>query len=52
MTVSPANLSIGVDIGGTKILAALVDEEGNAFGQIRRETPTTMWRGQNVPWLR
>lgn len=39
MTVSSANLSIGVDIGGTKILAALVDQEGNAFGQIRRETP-------------
>ncbi|WP_334121342.1 ROK family protein [Glutamicibacter sp.] len=35
----PTNLSIGVDIGGTKILAALVDEDGKVYGQIHRETP-------------
>lgn len=38
-TVHSANLSIGVDIGGTKILAALVDERGSISGQIHRETP-------------
>jgi len=37
--VHPTNLSIGVDIGGTKILAALVDEDGKVYGQIHRETP-------------
>jgi glucokinase len=32
-------LTIGVDIGGTKVLAAVVDEHGEALAQTRRETP-------------
>lgn len=33
-------LSIGVDVGGTKILAGVVDEEGKVLVQTRRPTPT------------
>ena len=32
-------LSIGVDVGGTKILAGLVDEAGTAIATLRRPTP-------------
>ncbi len=32
-------LSIGIDIGGTKILGALVDEKGNVLEQIRVPSP-------------
>lgn len=32
-------LSIGIDIGGTKILGALVDEQGNVLEQIRVPSP-------------
>ncbi len=31
----------GIDLGGTKIQAAIVDEENNALGSARRPTPTT-----------
>jgi glucokinase len=34
-------LSIGVDIGGTKIAAGVVDEEGRILAQARRVTPAT-----------
>src|SRR5262249_48888703 len=37
LTVS--TLTIGVDVGGTKVLAGVVDEEGNVLAQARRETP-------------
>lgn len=33
-------LSIGVDIGGTKVAAGVVDEEGSIIEEIRRATPT------------
>lgn len=33
-------LTIGVDLGGTKIAAGLVDDEGSIVKQIRRDTPT------------
>ncbi|MDO5035216.1 MAG: ROK family glucokinase [Actinomycetaceae bacterium] len=33
------SLTIGVDVGGTKIAAGLVDEEGNVLRTARRETP-------------
>jgi glucokinase len=32
-------LTIGVDIGGTKVLAGVVDPDGNVLTQARRETP-------------
>src|SRR5438552_2797436 len=32
---------IGVDLGGTKILAGLVDEAGAMHGTVQLETPTT-----------
>ncbi len=32
--------AIGVDLGGTKILAGLVDAEGRIHGSVQRETPT------------
>ncbi|HEY6739721.1 MAG TPA: ROK family protein, partial [Actinopolymorphaceae bacterium] len=34
-------LTIGVDIGGTKVLAGVVDPEGNILEKVRRETPST-----------
>jgi glucokinase len=34
-------LTVGVDIGGTKIAAGLVDEEGMLVEETRRETPAT-----------
>jgi glucokinase len=33
-------LTIGVDLGGTKIAAGVVDEEGTILEQVRRDTPT------------
>ena len=32
-------LAIGVDIGGTKVLGAVVDEEGTVLAEARRDTP-------------
>ncbi|WP_432537065.1 ROK family glucokinase [Kineococcus arenarius] len=32
--------AVGVDIGGTKVLAGVVDGEGRVVAQVRRETPT------------
>lgn len=34
-------LAIGIDIGGTKIAAGVVDEDGHVIDRLRRETPTT-----------
>jgi glucokinase len=34
-------LAVGIDIGGTKIAAGVVDEDGRVLARIRRETPTT-----------
>jgi glucokinase len=34
------NLAIGVDIGGTKVLAGLVDERGEVLARARRPTPS------------
>ncbi|EFF90574.1 LOW QUALITY PROTEIN: glucokinase, partial [Streptomyces sp. e14] len=34
-------LTIGVDIGGTKIAAGVVDEEGNILSTFKVPTPTT-----------
>jgi glucokinase len=34
-----STFTIGVDIGGTKVLAGVVDEDGNLLAQARRETP-------------
>src|SRR4051812_40282079 len=33
-------LAIGVDIGGTKVLAGLVDERGRVIARARRPTPS------------
>ena len=33
------SLTIGLDIGGTKIAAAVVDEDGHIHDQARAETP-------------
>lgn len=34
-------LAIGIDIGGTKIAAGVVDEDGHILARLKRETPTT-----------
>jgi glucokinase len=34
-------LAVGIDIGGTKLAAGLVDDEGSVRVRIRRETPAT-----------
>jgi glucokinase len=34
-------LTIGVDVGGTKIAGGVVDESGRIIGEARRETPAT-----------
>ncbi len=34
------SLAIGVDIGGTKVAAGVVDEDGNVLARSRRRTPT------------
>ncbi|WP_020573367.1 ROK family glucokinase [Actinopolymorpha alba] len=34
-------LTIGVDIGGTKVAAGVVDPEGNVLERLRRDTPST-----------
>lgn len=34
-------LAVGIDIGGTKIAAGVVDEDGRVVARTRRETPTT-----------
>jgi glucokinase len=36
-----SDLTIGVDVGGTKIAAGVVDEDGKLLGSTRRETPAT-----------
>ena len=33
------SLSIGADIGGTKIAAGVVDEQGHILEKVRRDTP-------------
>ena len=33
-------LTIGIDIGGTKVAAGVVDPEGNILDRVRRDTPT------------
>jgi glucokinase len=35
------SLTIGVDVGGTKVAAGLVDEEGTIVASVRRPTPST-----------
>lgn len=35
------SLTIGVDIGGTKVAAGVVDEKGTILEQIRRDTPSS-----------
>ncbi|HEY2793191.1 MAG TPA: ROK family protein, partial [Micromonosporaceae bacterium] len=35
------SLTIGVDIGGTKVLGGVVDENGTVIEQARRETPAS-----------
>ncbi len=37
----PEKLAVGIDIGGTKIAAGVVDEDGRVLARTRRETPTT-----------
>src|SRR5256714_6928066 len=34
------SLTIGVDIGGTKVAAGVVDEDGTVLSHVRRETPS------------
>ncbi|MCW2841586.1 MAG: glucokinase [Aeromicrobium sp.] len=34
-------LAVGIDIGGTKIAAGVVDDDGRVLARLRRETPTT-----------
>ena len=33
------NLTIGIDVGGTKVLGGVVDESGNILEKARRDTP-------------
>lgn len=39
------NIYIGLDIGGTKILAAAVDEAGKELGRMRADTPSELSAG-------
>ena len=39
MRLGPPLLTVGVDIGGTKVAAGVVDGEGRVLDQLRRETP-------------
>lgn len=40
MAYSPTSkYSIGVDVGGTKVLGGVVDQDGNVLAQARRDTP-------------
>jgi glucokinase len=39
VTDAAADLTIGVDIGGTKVLGGVVDADGNVLATARRETP-------------
>ena len=34
-------LAIGIDIGGTKVAAGVVDRTGNILDRVRRDTPTS-----------
>jgi len=34
-------LTIGVDVGGTKVAAGVVDEDGTVLAHVRRDTPST-----------
>lgn len=38
-TPDPGDLAIGVDIGGTKVAAGVVDGQGRILGSVRRPTP-------------
>ncbi len=33
------SLAIGIDVGGTKLLGGVVDDEGRVIARLRRETP-------------
>ena len=37
--VTPVGISVGVDIGGTKILAGIVNEQGEILAKVRKKTP-------------
>ena len=39
------SLTIGVDVGGTKIAAGVVDEHGGVLAELRVESPATDARG-------
>ena len=39
MRLGPPLLTVGVDIGGTKVAAGVVDSEGRVLDKVRRETP-------------
>jgi glucokinase len=40
VTGAPGQLAVGVDIGGTKVAAGLVDEQGQVLARARRDTPS------------
>jgi glucokinase len=35
------SLAVGIDIGGTKVAAGVVDDDGRVVEQVRRDTPST-----------
>lgn len=39
MSISPTALTIGIDVGGTKVLAGVVDSEGQIIFRVRKDTP-------------
>jgi glucokinase len=39
LTGNSTNLTIGIDVGGTKVLGGVVDESGNILEKARRDTP-------------
>lgn len=41
LVVTPNDLTIGVDVGGTKIAAGVVDRDGQILERLRVSTPTT-----------
>ena len=39
MSISPSALTIGIDVGGTKVLAGVVDSNGQIISRVRKDTP-------------
>ena len=50
MAIPEAPLYVGVDVGGTKILASLTDEPGQIMASVKNATPHQV-DGEEVPYI-